>query len=405
MNIEFEQIEGRSRQFYLLTVALAALVIAGAYSTWVMYEHGLYLSGMTNRIPWGLQIVLAVFYIGLSAGSLVISSLYGVFGKLEYKPFARVAAYMAMLLLVGALLSILTDQGRLDRVLIEPFRHFNPLSMLSINPFLYISYLLICGAYLGAMMLDNEKWTKILALVAVLWAVLVHSGTGAIFGFVPRELYRSPLLPPSFVAAALSSGTALMILIILLLFRLTQRPLDDRLMLWVGQLLAVFVVVAGYFVFIENVYRSYVHESREAGRYFLFGGWHSVLFWGGEVTVGTIIPAMVLFNRRLGKSIRWVSFSAALVVVGVLCERYLIVIPGLAHPPDLFPGWTITQSAVEEGIAVYTISSYEALQALGIAALLGLFFIWGLKLLKLLPTEATAGLCPPMDDPRGHYAA
>jgi Ni/Fe-hydrogenase subunit HybB-like protein len=353
-----------------------------------MYAHGIYLSGMTNRIPWGLQIILAIFYIGLSAGSLVISSLYGVFGKLEYKPFARVAAYMAMLLMIGALLSILTDQGRIDRVLIEPFSHFNPLSMFSINPFLYISYIAICVVYLWVMMTEKEKLTKILALVAVLWAIGVHSGTGAIFGFVPRELYNSPLLPPSFVAAALSSGTALMILIILALFKLTDRPLDNRLMLWVGQLLAVFVIVVLYFVFIEKAYSFYQYQSREAARYFLFGGFHSLLFWGGLVFIGSVVPAVMLFSRRCGQNIKWVAFSAVLVVLGVFCERCLIVLPGLSYPPDLFPGMEITRSPIVEGIARYSASFYEILQALGVVGFIGLMFISGLKYLKLLPTGA-----------------
>ncbi|HEX7505716.1 MAG TPA: NrfD/PsrC family molybdoenzyme membrane anchor subunit [Polyangia bacterium] len=391
MDIEFKQIEGRSKPFYLLTIALAALVLAGAYSTWMMDQHGLYLSGMSNRIPWGLPIVMAVFYIGLSAGSLVISSLYGVFGKLEYKPFARVATFMAMLLMIGALLSILTDQGRLDRVMVEPFLHFNPLSMLSINPFLYSSYILICTAYLCVMMVENEKWTKILALIAVLWAILVHSGTGAIFGFVPRELYTSSLLPPSFVAAALSSGTALMILVILVLFRLTKRPLAPKPMLWIGRLLAVFIVVAGYFVFIENAHRYYVAASRAAEHDYLFGGFHSVVFWVGLVFLGTIVPAAILLERKNGNSrhsIRRVACASVMVVLGVLCERYLIVIPGLSHPPGLIPGWMITQSAVEEGIVNYCPTSYEIMQSLGVVALVGLCFIWGLKLLRLLPTEA-----------------
>jgi molybdopterin-containing oxidoreductase family membrane subunit len=388
MEIKFERIEGNSKQFYLLSSVFAVLILGGAYSTWLMYSQGIYLSGMTNRIPWGLQIVLAVFYIGLSAGSLVISSLYGVFGKSEYKPFARVAAYMATLLLIAALLSILTDQGRIDRVLIQPFAHFNPLSMFSINPFLYITYILICVVYLAVMINEKEKLTKVFALVAVLWAILVHSGTGAIFGFVPRELYMSPLLPPGFVAAALSSGTAFMILVILLLFKYTNRPLDNRLVLWIGQLLAVFIVVTAYFIFIENAYRSYVHESREAAHFFLFGGFHSVLFWVGLIGIGSVIPAILLFNRRCGKSIKWIAFSAVLVVLGVICERYLIVLPGLMHPPDLFPGMEITSSPLEEGIAGYSISIYELLQALGVAGFIGLFFIWGLKVMRLAPTAA-----------------
>ena len=164
MEIKFERIEGKSTQFYLISFVLALLILGGIISTYLMYKEGIYLSGMTNRVPWGLQIVLAVFYIGLSAGSLVMSSLYGVFGKLEYKPFARIAAYLAMLLLIGALLSILTDQGRIDRVLIEPFANVNPLSMFSINPFLYISYVLLCMIYLYAMLNEKDKMTKVILL-------------------------------------------------------------------------------------------------------------------------------------------------------------------------------------------------------------------------------------------------
>jgi molybdopterin-containing oxidoreductase family membrane subunit len=388
MEVKFETIEGKSAQFYLISVVLGLLVLGGIYSTYLMYTDGIYLSGMTNRVPWGLQIILAVYYIGLSAGSLVMSSLYGVFGKLEYKPFARIAAYLAMLLLIGALLSIFTDQGRIDRVLIQPFAHLNPLSMFSINPFLYISYVLICMVYLYAMLNEKQRLTKTIALVVVLWAIGLHSGTGAIFGFVPRELYSSPLLPPSFVAAALSSGTALMILVILALFKLTKRSLDHRLIYWVGHLLAVFIVVALYFIFIENAYRFYMYESREAAHYFLFGGFHSVLFWVGLVTVGSVIPAIILFREKTGKSIPWIVFASILVVLGVICERYLIVIPGLTFPPDLFPGWEIIQGVVPEGIAVYSISFYEILQALGVLGLIGLAFMWGMKFMKLVPREA-----------------
>ena len=107
MEVQFAKIEGRSPAFYVATTLLAILGLAGVYATYLMHEHGIFLSGMTNRVPWGLQIAMAIFYIGLSAGSLVVSGLYGIFGKDEYKPFARIAAYLAMLFLIAGLLSIL----------------------------------------------------------------------------------------------------------------------------------------------------------------------------------------------------------------------------------------------------------------------------------------------------------
>jgi len=389
MEVRFAKIEGRSKPFYLAAVLLAGLGLAGVYATYLMHEHGIYLSGMTNRVPWGLQIAMAIFYIGLSAGSLVVSGLYGIFGKAEYKPFARIAAYLAMLFLIAGLLSILTDQGRIDRVFVEPFTHFNLNSMFSINPSLYSGHIMICVIYLWALFKEKGKLTKIASLTVCLWAIGTHTGTGAIFAFVPRELYNSPLLPPSFVAAALSSGAALMILVIVTLFRATRREIDDDLIIWMGRrLLAVFLLCALYVMLIENVHRVYLMASREAGLFFLFGGFHSVLFWGGLIFLGSIVPALLLFIRRTGTSIPWIVFASSLVVFGVLCERFLIVVPGLIHPPDLFPGMEITRSVIEEGIVQYNISFLELLQALGVLGIIGFAFLVGLRVLPLAPKEA-----------------
>jgi len=389
MQVEFSKIEGRSTPFYLAAAALAALGIAGIYSTYLMSVHGLYLTGMTNRVPWGLQISMAIFYIGLSAGSLVVSGLYGIFGKVEYKPFARIAAYLAMLFLIAGLLSILTDQGRIDRVFVKPFTYLNVTSMFSINPALYSGHVLICIIYLWALFREKGTLTKITSFTVCLWAIGTHTGTGAIFAFVPRELYNSALLPPSFVAAALSSGAALMILANVAVFRGTGRPMDEKLVIWLGRpLLAVFLVCTLYLLLIENAHRFYLAESREAGTFFLFGGFHSVLFWFGLIIFGCVIPAILLFIRRTGTSVPWVVFSSALVVVGVLFERFLIVIPGLIHPPELFPGWEVSGTVVWEGVVNYSISFYEVLQALGVLGIIGFAFLMGLKFLPLAPTEA-----------------
>jgi molybdopterin-containing oxidoreductase family membrane subunit len=390
MEIKFEQIEGRSPQYYVTLAVLAVLAIAGLIATWWASYSGLWVTGMTQRVPWGLQIVMAVYYIGLSAGSLVISGLYGVFGKLEYKPFARLAVYMAMLFLIAGLLSILTDQGRLDRVFVEPFVYFNLQSMFSINPILYIGHILICVVYLWALFYERKTLTKIVATLAFGWAFCVHSGTGAIFGYGARVLYESPLLPAAFVAAAMASGTALMIVMIVALFKITKRHVDDALVLWLGRFLAICILVVVYFLVVENAYRVYVVELREAAVYYLFGGFHSVLFWGGLMIVGCFVPMFILFKRRTGQSVRWVVFASVLVVFGVLCERYVIVIPGLTNPPHLFPGMHITDSVIDEGVAAYTVSGIEIVQALGVLGVIGFLFVWGLKVFKLLPTEARA---------------
>jgi molybdopterin-containing oxidoreductase family membrane subunit len=387
MEIRFRKIEGTSTAYRVSLVVLAVLVLLGLWSTFQMMEHGLYLSGMNQRVPWGLQIIMAVFYIGLSAGSLIVSGLYGVFGKIDYKPFARLAAYIAMLFLIAGLLSILTDQGRMDRVFKEPFHHFNLRSMFSINPSLYSGHIALCVLYLYALFKEKPRLTKFAAVTVVCWAIAVHSGTAMIFGFVPRELYQSPLLPASFVAAALASGAGFMIVLLHVLFRATGRRLDDGLLIWLGKLMRVFIIVVCYLILVENLHRYYLMESRDAALHFLFVGTHGVLFWIGMLVIGFVIPLVILYGRW-GSRVKWVVRAGALVVFGVLCERYIIVLPGLSHPPDLFPGMTIVASPFNEGVASYSVSGYETLQALGVFGAVSLLFLLGIKYMGLVPTEA-----------------
>ena len=99
--------------------------------------------------------------------------------------------------------------------------------------------------------------------------------------------------------------------------------------------------------------------------------------------------------RRTGTSIGWICFSATLVVIGVLCERFLIVIPGLIHPPDLFPGMEVAGTVLSEGVVQYSVSLLEILQTLGVIGIIGFAFMVGLKVMPLAPVEAKAKLEEP----------
>ncbi len=387
MKIEFAPLEGKSPQFYLFMLVLFGVAGAGLFATYLMYTQGLHITGMSNRVPWGISIVMLIYYIGLSAGSLVLSAMSALFGRKEFKPFARIAALLAMLLLVGALLSMILDWGKPDRVFV-PFMYFNFISMFSINGILYSTYIAICFVYLLAMFAEKEKLVGVIALIAVIWAVGVHSGTGAIFGFVSRELYESPLLPPSFITAALSSGTALMIILLQLLFRYTERPFDQRYVKELSRLLAVFILVVAYFLFVENSFRAYNIGHREAASFFLFGGSHSMVFWIGLIGMGIVVPALILFTPSTKNSIKMINIAAILHVIGVLCERYIIVIPGQLHPADILPNMNVESVALDGAIVSYSISFLEVVQALGVAAMVAIAFMLGLRVFAMLPTQA-----------------
>lgn len=179
-----------------------------------------------------------------------------------------------------------------------------------------------------------------------------------------------------------------MILVLQLLFKYTERPFDERYVRELAKLLSVFIIVVLYFLFTENAFRAYLAGSREMQMYFLFGGVHSVVFWVGLIGIGVIIPAFLLFNPATKNSIKMINVAAVFHVVGVLCERYIIVIPGQTHPADILPNMHVESVALYAEEVTYSISLLETLQALGIAAIVAIAFILGLKWFAMMPTQA-----------------
>ncbi|MBI4268193.1 MAG: polysulfide reductase NrfD, partial [Chloroflexi bacterium] len=217
MDLSYSPVTGKSRNYYLVVAILVALTLVGLISFAISYVRGHEVFGSNNAVPWGMPIVLAIYLIGLSAGSLILSSLTYVFGREEYKPIARMAVFLAIVLILGALISIAVDLGRPEKFwrLFMFFYLNNMKSMFAINGILYGGYFTISLIYLGSIFANQPRFTRILGTIAVGWAALVHMGTGAIFGFIAaRETWTSPIKPIEFLFAALASGLALLIVVV-----------------------------------------------------------------------------------------------------------------------------------------------------------------------------------------------
>ncbi|MBF0291216.1 MAG: polysulfide reductase NrfD [Nitrospinae bacterium] len=389
MNITFTKVEGNSSGYWTFMALAGAVASLAPLTALYMFINGHHVTGMTNQVPWGMPIVMAVYLIGASAGSLVLSAMSSVFGRTEYKPFARIAAMLAVLLITAALMAIILDWGRPDRILV-PFFHFQPRSMFSLNAILYNSYMLVGFLYLVAQFKNHEVWQKRLGLLAVFIAVGVHSGTGAIFGFVyVRELYGSPLLPPSFIAAALSSGTAMMIIVLHFTFQYTGRRLDERLIHGMARLMGVFMLIVLYFLFVENVTRAYAPKNYEAVSFLLLhGGKYTAIFWGGLIISGLVIPSLIVFNPKTSKAMGWILIASFLQLTGVLFERFIIVIPAQIMPLELFADKEITSVFMDGGYADYSVSLVEALYSVGLIGVVVFGFGLCIKLWPMIPEEA-----------------
>jgi molybdopterin-containing oxidoreductase family membrane subunit len=384
MQVNFAPLKGDSKNYKILVGVLAALVIAGLAAYMIAYAYGFRLWGVNNYVTWGQLITVDFFFIGLSAGSLVVSSLVYVFGQEKYKPIARMAVYMGLLLMMGAMFTVLTDLGRPEKFwrLFMYFYLSNMKSMFGINGIFYAGYILLLGTYLVAA-LSGSKLTKFIAPVAVLWAMLVHMGTGAIVGFIEtRSVMYSPLKPIEFVSAAFASGLALVTLLSYLTLRFSKRPINKDMFVSLGKLLVVLILILMVLVTVDKLTHFYP-PKREAVMFLIAGPW-AWIFWL-QVALGYFIPLGILCNPWLRKRVGWVIAACAICVVGIFFERAAIIFPGLSQPLEYYPGEIAGIWGARGG---FLIMPAETLQTLGIVALLGLIFVLGLKFMDLTPAPA-----------------
>ena len=77
----------RSGAFWLITGVATALTLLGLAGAHHMESAGHWVTGMNNRVVWGLPHVFAVFLIVAASGALNVASVSSVFGQALYKPF------------------------------------------------------------------------------------------------------------------------------------------------------------------------------------------------------------------------------------------------------------------------------------------------------------------------------
>ena len=383
MELTYTPIEGKSRQYYTAVAVLAAVALAGLISFALSYIKGHQLFGSSNAIPWSLPIVIAIYLIGLSAGSLILSSLTYVFGQESYKPIARMAVFLAIVLIFGAMVAIAVDLGRPEKSwrLFMFFYLNNMTSMFALNGILYGGYFVISIGYLGAILTNSSKLVKPIGILAVCWAVLVHMGTGAIFGFIAtREIFYSPIKPLEFLAAAMVSGLALLIISVVFTLRFSKRSINKEIISTLGRLLSTVIILLLILVVVDKLTHFY-SPNRDA-TVFLFTGRYSPLFWAGQVGLAYVIPLIILFHPKARKTVKWIMIASALVVIGIFFERFVLVIPGLAYPLPYYPGHI---EGIWGQVGSFPLLPAEVILSVGMFAFLGVLYFLGLKFLDLLP--------------------
>lgn len=283
-----------------------------------------------NVAPWGIEIVIYFFLIGLAAMTFILAAAPETFGAAG-APFRDAEVPGALVTLVILAISgplLIADLTQPMRFL-NPIIYFRPSSPLSWGSVLLILFGLSVLAFLYGRFYDKPGIRRTAAVVGSLLALTMPIYTGMdLSANQARALWASPAIPMLFVALSFTSGAAMVAVILVALGRLepdATRVIRTILAFSLGAtLLLIFALVQ------TMVYgTAELQQAWEA-----INGEFSVQFWWLGIIAGVLIPLAIVLvpifapEAPIGRNPQIVAVAGILGALGAYMLRGVIIYAG-----------------------------------------------------------------------------
>ena len=367
------------------------------------------------EIHWSILIVVYPYITGLVAGAFILASLMKVFSVEAVQPTYRLSLLTALAFLLVAPIPLVLHLGHPLRGF-EIFLTPNLTSAMAMFGFVYAWYLmgvllleiwfeyrrdLVLRAqhepppmrwiYRALSLLSNDisekalafdrKAIKLITVIGIPSAFLLHGYVGFIFGSVKANpWWSSVLMPIVFLMSAIVSGIALIVLLYMVLTALRNEPIDMRCLDTITSYLFYAVIVDFSLEALDFIHRLYQSEEsvKILGKLITHKLAISLLVL--QILLGMLIPLAILvlakslkFNDDLRKLLYFTS--AVLIQIGIFSTRWNVVIGG-----QLF-------SKSFRGLMTYKMEVVGIEGLLATLVLLAVPFLVLAILLRLLPTK------------------
>ncbi len=269
----------------------------------------------------GVLIVVYFFMSGLAAGTFLTVAACRIAGGPKYAKIEKIAAIATPILLGPGLLCLLLD-------LHQPLRFFNlflypnPTAVASWGVYLMSIFMGLSVLYAFLHVMGWAGKAKVLAYVGGVLALAAGLYSGMLLYQMPgRELWHSALVPVIFLASAVASGLA-----VVLVLSGSAEPEQRRVL---SKALAIAVGVDLILALTEILTLSWGAGKTEIANVVLFGT-YGLLFIGVYVILGLVLPLLALARRQPGRFAQVIA--ALLVLAGTAAMRYVIVMGGQVLP-------------------------------------------------------------------------
>jgi len=337
-----------SRRYYTWLAFLATLVTVGVAAYLVQLWNGLVVTGMSDQVSWGFYISNFAFLVGIAAGAVLLVIPAYVFNRQDIKTVVLIGEGLAVAAVVAAMLFVIVDLGRPDRILhlVPGIGRFHwPESMLAwdvlvLNGYLALNlaipfYVQFCH-YRGRQ--PNFAAYFPFVVLSMFWAISIHTVTAFLFAAnSARPFWNVSLLGPRFIATAFASGPALIILVLQVLRRVTRYPIPASIIDTLALIMTVALQISLFFIAVE-LFTDFYNESTHAAslRYLFFGldGAQALRPWIWAALGMNIVAVIILTINPLRRQRLLLNIACVLTFVGIWIEKGMgFVIPGFIPTP------------------------------------------------------------------------
>ena len=100
-----------TKKYHLWMAFLTAVMLAGMYCYSIQLEEGLQVTGMTNRVSWGLYISNFTFLVGVAAAAVMLVMPTYVLHDVDFKRAVLIGEGLAVAALIMCLAFVVADMG------------------------------------------------------------------------------------------------------------------------------------------------------------------------------------------------------------------------------------------------------------------------------------------------------
>lgn len=293
---------------------LLAMIGLGAWHYLAQLQQGLVVTNMTNQVSWGLYISNFTYLVGVAAAAVMLVIPAYIFDRKDIKDVVLMGDTMAIAAVTMAILFVVVDLGRPDRMwhMIPGLGRFNfPLSMLAWDVVVLFGYLLLNAGISFYIIFSHYRGTQPrvrlyfpFVIVAIFWAISIHTVTAFLYSANSgRVFWHSPLLAPRFIASAFCSGPALMIIGLEIIRKISRYPVRQTVIDHLALTMTVALQVTLFFTGVELFTDFYNEGAHASSLHYLFLGLdgHSALrpwIWTALTMLMVAVGIMMIHPLR-----------------------------------------------------------------------------------------------------------